>query len=210
MKQTFILYADDSSLSVREKHLLASGAVNAYPVRFTFSSVWDGLVRTAVFRVGESSYSVPLDESGTCRIPWEVLKNSGVRLMAGVYGTRGCELIRPTVWTCLGVILPGTSPGRMSDFLPEQWAQALAEKADSLAYTPEGALGLYAGDQLLSAVPIRGNGEDGVSDHRVLTHRNAEAQHPIGAISGLEGRLSRLVAADDALSAIDIIKIMEG
>ena len=49
----------------------------------------------------------------------------------------------------------------------------------------------------------------GTSDHRELTNRDAGEQHPIGAITGLDQELSKRVKEDDALSVIDIIKILE-
>ena len=69
--------------------------------------------------------------------------------------------------------------------------KALAGKGDGLGYTEEGELGLYSGETLLSAVPVAGGG--GTSDHRVLSHRDAEDQHPIEAISGLEEISNRRV-----------------
>lgn len=60
------------------------------------------------------------------------------------------------------------------------------------------------------------NGEGGVSDHRLLSNRDADGQHPISAITGLESQLqsikkdvSNAVTAEDELSILDIIKIME-
>lgn len=49
----------------------------------------------------------------------------------------------------------------------------------------------------------------GTSDHRELEYRDAEGQHPIAAITGLDSALSKRVKEDDALSVVDIIKIME-
>ena len=44
------------------------------------------------------------------------------------------------------------------------------------------------------------------SDHRELTHRDADAQHPIGSITNLEGELE--VRPDEYLSNIDIYEIL--
>lgn len=49
----------------------------------------------------------------------------------------------------------------------------------------------------------------GTSDHRELTNRDAGEQHPIGAITGLDQELAKRVSEDDALSVVDIIKILE-
>lgn len=50
----------------------------------------------------------------------------------------------------------------------------------------------------------------GTLDHRELSNRDAENQHPIGAITGLDRELSKRVSEDDALNVVEIIKIMEG
>lgn len=157
----FVLYANKTQLSVRKRESVTSGSVNVYPAHFEFSGDWDGLTRTAVFRSGTDTYSVLLDLSGECIIPWEVLTSHGRQLTAGVYGTRGNEIVLPTIWTSLGTILEGAAPGKESrPPTPELWEQALNSKGDNLAYTDTGELGLYSGDKLLSSVPVAG-GEGG-------------------------------------------------
>lgn len=155
----FDLYADKAQMEVREKEPVISGSVNTCRVRFTFSDYWEDLSKTAVFRAGTASRSVLLDAGGECVIPWEVLKEPGRYLVAGVCGKRGEELVLPTVWANLGLILEGASPGELSQPpVPELWEQALDRKGDRLAYTPTGELGLYSGDKLLSGLPIEGGG----------------------------------------------------
>ena len=46
-------------------------------------------------------------------------------------------------------------------------------------------------------------------DHRALAERDAADQHPIGAITGLEGRLEKTITTDSVLSVAEILKIME-
>ena len=155
----FILYADKTKLTVRQREQITSGSVNVYEARFEFSADWDGLTRTAVFSAGGEPVSALLDETGQCVIPWEALTKSGVRLRAGVYGTRDGDTVLPTVWADCGVIFQGAAPGPDSwPPTPELWRQELAGKGDRLDYTPDGELGLYAGDKLLSAVEVSGGG----------------------------------------------------
>ncbi|MDE6591105.1 MAG: hypothetical protein K2K53_12350, partial [Oscillospiraceae bacterium] len=183
----YVLYADKNRLVVQRREPVTSGSVNACVARFGFSPDWDGMERVAVFKAGAASRSVLLDESGECIVPWEVLVKHSVQLQAGVYGTRGGEVVLPTIWANLGTILEGVSAGEAArPPTPELWEQELAQKGDALGYTPSGKLGLYAGDRLLSSVPVAGVGSDGMSDHRLLANRDAEGQHPIGAITGLE------------------------
>lgn len=190
----FLLYASKNRLTIRKGELTTSGSVNVYDIRFGFSTDWDDLEKTAVFRAGQKTVSVLLDDAG-CSVPWEVLAVPGLHLEAGVYGTRGEEIVLPTVWADLGAIQPGVVPGdEARPPTPELWEQELARKADGLDYTSEGELGLFSGERLLSSVPVQGGG-GGVSDHRVLTHREDENQHPISAIVNLEEKLGTIPTA---------------
>ena len=64
----FILHADKADLTVRRKENLFSGGMNSIRVRFSFSPDWDGLGRTAVFKAGDVSCSVALDEIGRAHV----------------------------------------------------------------------------------------------------------------------------------------------
>ena len=159
---TFILYADKNKLIVRKRGPLTSGSVGVYPVRFEFSTDWEGLSRTAVFQADGEPVRMLLDESGACSSPREVLVKPGVRLKAGVYGVQGGEIVLPTIWADLGEILRGvTMPdGGTYPPTPELWEQALNGKGDALEYDGLN-LSLLAGDKKLSTVQIAG-GEGGV------------------------------------------------
>lgn len=130
----FILEASKSSLMVRQRELMTSGSVNVNTVKFDFSADWEGLTKTAVFRAGEESHSILLDDTSQCEIPWEVLSSAEERVYAGVYGTRGQETVLPTIWTSLGVVLQGAAPdGGTYPPTPELWEQELAKKGDHRA-----------------------------------------------------------------------------
>lgn len=103
----FILKTEKTQLRREQREPVTSGSVNAYQVHFTFSPEWEGLTRTAVFKAGDTAVSVPLEDGGECGIPWEVLAEPGVELFAGVYGARDGEVVLPTVWVGLGMILEG-------------------------------------------------------------------------------------------------------
>lgn len=107
----FCLTADKVRLSVGQRETVTSGSVNVYEVQFRFGADWEGLDRTAVFAAGEEQVSVVLDSFNTCVIPWEVLQSPRRELRAGVYGTKGGEVVLPTVWASLGTIREGCSPG---------------------------------------------------------------------------------------------------
>lgn len=198
----FILYAKKNQLSVRQREPLTSGSVNIYTIRFEFSPDWDGLNRTAVFTAGGKVISVLLDESGQCSIPWEVLAAPKIDLLAGVYGTLGGNVVLPTIWAVLGPIHEGAAPGEDArPPTPDLWEQELSQKADRMDYTSDGDLGLFSGDKLLSSVAIAGgDGGGGTTDHRQLTHRDAERQHPISAIDGLSDVVNKIPVPTEALT----------
>lgn len=205
----FILYADKNKLAVRQREPVTSGSVSACTARFEFSDEWQGLTRKAVFKAGKESRTVPLDESGECVIPWEVLTTPGQPLMAGVFGTAD-ETALPTTWAPLGTILEGV-PGNGVDSrppTPDLWRQELDRKGDSLDYDGLN-LSLMSGGKLLSTVKIEGGGGGGTGDHRELTNRDAEEQHPISSITGLSGRLEQTMTKGDTLTVQEILKIME-
>lgn len=200
----YILYADKSRLVVRAKPAapLTSGSVNVWPVKFEFSEIWEGLERTAVFRAaGGEPKSILLDSEGLCVIPWEVLTAPGLHVYAGVYGKQGGTIVLPTVWADLGVVAQGAEPGGgTKPPTPDLWEQELARKGDALDYDGLN-LSLKSGDKTLSQVQIAGGGggEGGVSDHRLLTGRDAAEQHPIESITGL-----------DEISNLKVLEIWNG
>lgn len=99
-----------AAITVVQNELLTTGMVQAVPVRFCFSPQWAALDRTAVFTAGTVSVSCLLGEDNQCFIPWECLTRAGEYLHVGVYGTRGEEMVLPTVSCLLGPICTGTQP----------------------------------------------------------------------------------------------------
>lgn len=206
----FVLYAGKNQLTVHQREPVTSGSVNVYPVRFEFSPDWVGLTRTAVFKAGTESRSVLLDYANVCEVPWEVLVKPNVQLQAGIYGTLNGNVVLPTIWASLGVILEGVTTGESAQPpTPNLWRQELAGKGDTLGYTEAGELGLYSKDKLLSAVPVQGSGAGGTADHRLLTGRDAERQHPIDAIEGLANELSRIPEPVEALTNFDLEALLK-
>ena len=198
----FVLYADKNRLTVRQRELLTSGSAGSCRVRFQFSPEWEGMERPAVFKTVGRPVCVRLDAGGECLIPWEVLVRPGRTLLAGAYGTRGESVTLPTVWAGLGVVLEGAAPGEDArPPTPDLWRQALDGHGDGLSLDGE-ELSLTSGERTLATVRL------GAGDHRRLSGLDGPDQHPIQAICGLDRELARRVAADDALSPADIIRIM--
>lgn len=165
----FRLFAEKNKLALLEREPVTSGSVNVYGAQFEFSEDWTGLDRTAVFEAAGVSREVRLYPGGACVVPWEVLRVPGARLRAGVYGKQGGEVVLPTVWANLGVILEGVPAGGSPPPSPDVWEQALAWKGDALGYTEDGELGLYSGETLLSSVVVSGGGEGGGGSAGVLS-----------------------------------------
>lgn len=207
----FVLHVDKNKVIFRDSNeIITSGSVNVYTVRFQFSTEWADLTRVAVFRAGADAKSILLDDTNQCTIPWEVLIKAKRTLYVGVMGTKNGEVVLPTVWAALGEIKDGTSSAEAAGPpTPSLWEQELARKQDKLTGQPGQVVGF---DESGSAVPQNLSSDNGKSttDHRDLTHREDEDAHPIEAITGLKRELSKRVEADDALSVVDIIKIMEG
>ena len=107
----FHFFAKKVSLDVTQREIVTSGSVNVYQCQFQFDSAWDGLEKTAVFKAGDISISVLLDDLGACNIPWEVFQDAKRTLYAGVYGTKNDNVVLPTIWAALGTIKEGVSLG---------------------------------------------------------------------------------------------------
>ena len=87
---------------------LTSGMVGA-KVAFALSPDFDGLTVTAVFTNGAVTKDV-LNPGEECFIPPEVLETAGKTVKVGIYAVRGSELVIPTVYAPIGVVLPGADP----------------------------------------------------------------------------------------------------
>ena len=102
---------------------LTSGMVGA-KVAFELSPDFDGLTVTAVFTNGAVTKDV-LNPGDECFIPPEVLETAGKTVKVGIYAVSGSELVIPTVYAPIGVVLPGADPSgdtSTSATLPV-WAQ---------------------------------------------------------------------------------------
>lgn len=198
----FILYAEKNKLIVRKKEPVTSGSVNVYPVKFEFSDDWNGLTKAASFRAGDRSLAVILGDDLTCNIPWEALEKPNLHLYAGVCGTHGGDIVLPTVYADLGVILEGASAAEIAKpptpSVYEQILDALENKGDGLLVDGQ-ILQLLSGDYPISeaVLPTGGGGEGGVTDHRKLTNRNSPDSHPMDAITGLIDAIPRPMSAEE-------------
>ena len=105
---------------------LTSGMVGQ-PIHFEYSHDFDGLAVTAVFTDGKNTVDV-VNPGNECIIPHEVLTTVGAMVKVGIYAVRGDELVIPTIYAHIGVVLKGADPSgdvSIDPTLPV-WAQTQA------------------------------------------------------------------------------------
>lgn len=105
---------------------LTSGMVGQ-PIHFEYSHDFDGLAVTAVFTDGKNTVDV-VNPGNECVIPHEVLDTVGTLVKVGIYAVRGNELVIPTVYAHIGIVLKGADPSgdvSIDPTLPV-WAQTQA------------------------------------------------------------------------------------
>ena len=119
----FTFKVNKNNIKMIESETVTSGSVNVYDCQFIFSEEWEGLSKTVAFKAGDVAVASILNDSNTCKIPWEVLKIDGADLFVGVKGAAGTEtevtdddVILPTVWAYIGIIRKGATDG--TDPLP--------------------------------------------------------------------------------------------
>lgn len=95
---------------------LTSGMVGQ-PIHFEYSHDFDGLMITAVFTDGKNTVNV-VNPGNECIIPHEVLTTVGATVKVGIYAVRGDELVIPTVYATIGVVLRGANPNEGSSESP--------------------------------------------------------------------------------------------
>lgn len=87
---------------------LTSGMVGQ-PIEFEYSTDFNGLALTAVFTNGKTTVDV-LNPDKQCVIPHEVLDTVGALVKVGIYAVSGNELVIPTVYATIGIVLKGAGP----------------------------------------------------------------------------------------------------
>lgn len=169
--------------TVKELDMITSGTVGA-TVSFEFDETWDGFIKAYIFRSGSKTLD---DVKATGIVPAELLQ-PGLRLEAGVYGTKG-DIAVPTIWADLGIIRAGADPSgdESTDPSPPVWAQ-LQEEIDQLK--EQGGGGSVDGAVLYTA-------QDLTEKQQAQTRENigAVAESDVKAI--IDSRLSQIVNAEE-------------
>ena len=172
--------------------------MRGFSLRVTFGEDWATLRKTAVFQAADHAVSVP-DITDEVPIPTEVLTNAGHQLKFGIFGENDTgKLVVPTTWVTLDTILPGADPSAQEGYepLPDLWQQIRYQIGDLRKLSTTEKASLVAAINALAASKDPG-------DHRALTNRNAEGQHTMDAITGLQDALSNRLLASELGSAIN-------
>lgn len=122
--QLYELQVTRTTITRSEAARIPKGIIGAV-VKFSFSSEWEGLTKTVVFRAGDVSKDV-LDVQEFAVIPAECTAEAGVSLEIGVYGVDAENTIAiPTMWAVIGPIQDGADPSgdATTDPTLPVWAQ---------------------------------------------------------------------------------------
>lgn len=104
------------------------GLIGGYITIDYVDSVWNGLVKTVVFR-GSQTIDVVTQDTRV-KIPVEVLQKKGKRIYVGFYGTdRYGEEAIPTIWGEIGTVVEAADPSgdESTDPTLPMWAQLAGE-----------------------------------------------------------------------------------
>ena len=97
-----------SSIVAKADGKLTAGMVGI-PVSIEYDSAWNGLTKTASFRVGQFVRS--RENIGTSTtVPWEVMRNSGKPLEVGIEGKdEDGNIVMPTIWAAVSMVYDGAT-----------------------------------------------------------------------------------------------------
>ena len=144
---------------------LTSGMVGQ-PIHFEYSHDFDGLAITAVFTDGKNTVNV-VNPGNECIIPHEVLTTVGAMVKVGIYAVRGDELVIPTVYAHIGVVLKGADPSgdvSIDPTLPV-WAQTQAMIGNLSELDTEAKNNLVAA---INEVAQTGGGGESLTDDDII------------------------------------------
>lgn len=141
---TIKMHCIDQTLQISSKPTIASGGKDEVKIEFTFCELWSGFFKVAVFyRDKGKPYFMPLDEAGTCIVPWEVLTTDGA-LTIGVFGVDAHNVLRTSATVSYkiaeGALTDEVAP---QDPTPEMWEQILALVAATEGVTEARAAELF-------------------------------------------------------------------
>lgn len=171
-----------TSLKVISRETLTIGNRNSLSIRFQFSSGWDGLIKTAIFRNGDNNISVLLSNN-TCTIPWEVMQSEG-SLFVSLRGTYfNGEFVICTEDVCIGTVKPSLAANIAAEHR-EATPDVIDMLVDDVAKLKKGAV--VSGSNGKSAYELaKDNGFDGTL---VEWLASLKGEHGLSGSDGKDGR----------------------
>lgn len=136
---------------------------------------WKGLSKTVVFRGVETKDVVNAGSSVT--LPHEVVSRAGAAVRVGVYGVDGeNNLIIPTLWADLGIVVPGVEPSGDESTAPTPavWEQILSLVGNMEALSTQAKSSLVAA---INELADEAGGADPEKIGRLVTEYLAK--HPL-------------------------------
>ena len=159
---------------VSEVKTITSGMIGA-TVGIEYDNTWDGLQKQVVFKTAFQTVN-----ADGCTVPPELLRISGINLLAGVYGyTDDGSVAIPTVWASLGSIQSGADPEGDEAAKPTLpvWARMQAQITglesafDELNSVLPAVTAEDAGKALVVSADGRIVADDGISEEDVLAEQ---------------------------------------
>lgn len=197
----FVVTATKNALQVTGSELMTSGSVNINFVQVVTSNDWRGLNTTIIFQTKRTviTYDLGVDDGNNkvIAIPWEVLQYAGETISVGIYGISPAgadvQVVLPTVWGSIGkvsqgVYLSGGTPPKPSNDLFASFLSRI-----------DGFEGIIADIQ-----------QNGIYEHTKLRERDADEQHPISAITGLQDKLDEVIMPTDLMTLDDLSDMLGG
>ena len=177
---------DGTNAEVSDLKTITTGMVGA-TVGIEYDNTWDGLQKQVVFKTAFQTVNA---DGGT--VPPELLRISGINLLAGVYGYTGDGSVAiPTVWASLGSIQSGADPEGDEAAKPTLpvWARMQAQITglesafDELNSVLPAVTAEDAGKALVVSADGRIAADDGmiqqdVLEEQVLTFATPDPEHP--------------------------------
>ena len=133
------VYCNGTHIQCLRRGELNVGMAGA-PVEFDFSSEWDGLGKTAVFRCDGAKDQI-LGADGKTTVPPEILTTPGMDVEVGVYAVKedGTTWPAPTTYCKIGRVGEGADPSGDESYppTPSVGEQAVAAASKALALAQE-------------------------------------------------------------------------
>lgn len=101
-----VISVNGTSVVARVEDKITSGMVGL-PVQIKYDEAWDGLKKTAFFRVG-NQVRKRNDIGTSTTVPWEILRTHGKTLEVGIEGRDADgNIVLPTAWCVVGRVHEG-------------------------------------------------------------------------------------------------------